>query len=321
MADAIPLDALVNIADYRLKERTAKGKEDPLRIIVAYGQASLIFAHNGSLQPCSNEEYILTSELERVNKFAKIYREDAPLLLHYTLADIMVDAAIFLRDTQGWYTVLWDGLRTMEAAEALAESRPDLVASGLLSSPGTSAHQRGMAIDSTHYTQTGIEVDMGGHFDHTDMEIVHRNYSGNRISDAAKRHRVIRECAYQRAALQHGLALAPLRKEYWDDRFPEYTADLWRVLESIGRCCGISVLFNADEQLIDSHHTLLLEAPRETWAYAHFAQAWEYVFSQHKEALVTLLGTAAPPPEHSIIYHGNYASVWNRDLPLHLRQI
>src|SRR5690606_22519693 len=105
-------------------------------------------------------------------------------LLHKTLADILVGAAMHLYKAHGWTTIVYDGLRTVEGAYNLhVLATDDDIKSGLLALPGYSAHNKGLAVDSMMLDGDGREVEMGGHFDHLDMSTNMRTYAGPLISD------------------------------------------------------------------------------------------------------------------------------------------
>jgi hypothetical protein len=173
---------------------------------------------------------------------------------------------------------------------------------GLLSTPGRSAHQRALAVDSMMFDKDGREVDMGGHFDHVNMTTNHRNYSGDAITPQAKQNRLLREQAMMRASLHHGTVIAPLREEFWDDRVPGSEKDLWRVMESICRCIGQP----APEVRADN--------------YTIFARQWENYLDKAK--LLATFGDFAlhaPTPER-ILYHENLKPIFDHELPAPMRQ-
>ncbi len=308
---------LRDMAKHRKKERIEVcGGEDPLRILVAYAQEEMVFdAETGAILKANRAAYAATPRERRVNKFGMAYRKNAPFLLHKTLADIVVGAAVHLHQTQGWTTMLYDGLRTVEGAYNLYRFAQDSdMASGLLSMPGQSAHNKGLAVDSMMMNDFGRDIDMGGHFDHLDMTTNSRLYSGDGISAAAKKHRIIREAAFLRSALTQGLLIAPLRTEFWDDRLPENRQDLWRVLDSAARCLGIDLLSPQDEMLRRTHRQAFKDT-WESWDYDMFLKRWDETFHGKKAQLRSVLGVASPPEEEKAeFYHGNYHPIYDRDL-------
>lgn len=292
-------DELCDMATWKQTERMhACGGHDPINIVAAYAQDELKYGDG-----------------EPVNRFGLSYRRDAKFYLHRTLADITVAAAIYLYQTQGWTTVLYDGLRTVEGAYNLyVHASEETMNSGLLSLPGTSAHNKGMAVDSMMIDAQGNEIDMCGHFDHPDMETNSRLYAGPKISEAAQMHRLIREAAFLRAALTQGLLIAPLRPEFWDDRLPENHEDLWRVLDSAARCLGLSLL-TADDEALRKKDRTAFKAKWENWSYGEFLWQWKKVFEGREHELQQVLGVTSPPAEEKFeFYHGNYHPLYDSEL-------
>lgn len=309
------LNGIIVLDAHRRGERMAACHGvDPLQCIVAYAQDSLVYdTQNRLAEETDPARYAALPDSGKVNIFGQAYASGTPLYMHHTLADIMVDMAIDLYQRYRWTTIVFDGLRTVDAAARMGNQRPDLVASGLLAAPGKSAHNKGMAVDSMMFDAEGREIGMGGHFDHTDMTTVHRLYQGPAISDAAKNHRILREQAVQRAALKNHRLIAPLRPEFWDDRFPENREDLWRVLESAARCIGISLL-SADDLNMLKEDRAAFGRNYEAWSYADFENRWAETFHGHEDALQETLGVISPPGESSVIYHGDYAPLYDADI-------
>ena len=315
-ASEVSPQLLVAMKDYLKSERMAAcNGQDPLRIMLAYAQEEWVYDENGRLKTAGQIEYLATPRAQRLNVFGLAYRRNAQFLLHRTLADIVVGAAIHLYNTQGWTTVLYDGLRTVEGAFKLYHFAIDKdIADGLLALPGQSAHNKGLAVDSMMMDADGKEVEMGGHFDHLDMATNMRTYAGNKISAAAKQHRLIREAAFLRSALTQGLLVAPLRSEFWDDRLPENREDLWRVLDSAARIMGITLLSEQDLSLRKSDRAAFAKT-WETWNYRDFLTKWEYCFRGREQALEATLGVTLPPAkERAEFYHGNVHPIYDRDL-------
>lgn len=307
---------LILLADWRRKERVRRcGGTDPLQCLVAYAQDSLIYRDGKLAEAKSRAQYDALHRDERLNKFGLAYRADAPLLTHRAFADILVETAIDLYLTQGWVFAVFDSLRTIEAGYlAYRNAHPDDRASGLLPPPGRSAHNRALAADSMCFTADGREVEMGGHFDHSDMVSNHRNYDGPLVSAAAQQNRLLRERALQRAALACGTLIAPLREEFWDDRMPGSPADLWRVLESIARCIGLR-----DARIEALKETLRDFTTREqaSAAYEIFTAAWQSILSPHAARLREILGADAPPPLANFTFHEWFNPLYDRDLRPH----
>ncbi len=314
-ARAVEPAELVDMADYRKAERMeACNGCDPIRIVLAYAQDELIYDGGDNPVPVSVAEYGVTPRERRLNKFGLAYRRAAKFYLHRTLADIVIGAAIRLYKTQGWTTVLYDGLRTMEGAYKLyCFASDDDIKNGLLALPGQSAHNKGLAVDSM-MEQNGRELDMGGHFDHLDMSTNIRTYNGARITEEAKKNRLIREAAFLYSAFTQGLLVAPLRNEFWDDRLPENREDLWRVLDSAARCLGITLL-SEDDEILRKANRPAFYAKWESWDYARFLAEWKKTFAGREATLSELLGVSHPPlTEKPEFYHGNYHPIYDRDL-------
>ena len=286
-----------------------------LQVLLAYAQDELVWSGNNPPITVSPEIYKATPRELRVNKFGLSYRRDAKFWLHKTLARIMAGAADYLHKTHGWTTVLYDGLRTVDGAYNLYLHAADSdMESGLLSLPGRSAHNKGMAVDSMMMDKNGREVDMGGHFDHLDMSSNGRDYTGDAITPAAVENRRIREAAFLRAAFAQGLLIAPLRNEFWDDRLPENREDLWRVLDSAARACGMSLLTPQDNALRKSDRAAFA-AKWERWDYADFLTHWHHFFKGHEAELMKNIGVLTPPREEKPeFYHGNYHPIYEEKL-------
>lgn len=303
----VALDALVMLRDYRREERLNAGGEDPLEIIVAYAQDTLLYDAQNRIYAADASRYAAAKDEDKVNKFHQAYRADAPLLLHRKLADIVVDAAIDLHRRHGFSLRVYDGLRTVEAAFLLYnnadptwlgyDANGEKTLPALLAAPGYSAHNRALAVDSSLVDAEGCEFER---FDHLDMNVNHRDYAGDAISARQKEARLIRERAFQRAALARGTLIAPLLAEYWDDRMPGEEADVWRVMASIRRCLSLG------------------PAESKAMQYDQFAQQWAQL---PQKQLAELFGEQAlqpPAPEH-ILYHEALNPIYDRDLPEAMR--
>ncbi len=309
-------DLLCDMRVHRKAERmSACGGNDPIRVLVAYAQDHLAYDDNGNVYAADDAVYAKLPREKRLNKFGLAYRHDAKLYLHKTLADIMVGAAIHLYNAHGWRTVIYDGLRTMEGAYKLYCYAPESdITNGLLALPGQSAHNKGLAVDSMMEDVSGREIEMGGHFDHLDMDSNSRVYTGYAISIDAKKNRLIREAAFLRSAFKQSLLVAPLRSEFWDDRLPENREDLWRVLDSAARCLGITLLTPDDIKLRKTDHKAFHQK-WESWKYSDFLAKWREVFKGRETELLQQFGIAMPPvQERTEFYHGNYQPIYDRRL-------
>lgn len=309
---------LVPVADWRRDERILRCHgNDPLHCLVAYAQDSLIYQNGRLVQAASREQYDALHRDEKLNKFGAAYRPDAPLLSHRYFADILVEAAIDLYLNHGWLLCVLDSLRSMEAGYlAYMNAHPDDRASKLLSAPGTSAHNRALAADCMCFHTDGREIDMGGHFDHSDMVTNHRNYQGAKVNAQQQQHRIWRESGFQRAALRCGTLIAPLREEFWDDRVPGSPADLWRVLESVARCLNIELHRDSRIVLLKDKLAPLTSPTQAAGAYALFATAWADLFAAHANLLHDILRADAntPPPLENFLFHEWLNPIYDRDL-------
>jgi len=165
------------------------------------------------------------------NIFGKIYADGARLWLHHDLARIVLLASLLCRRDCGAEFVLYDGLRTVEAQGAMAQSEivkanPQwLEPPRLLSPPGAGAHPRGMAIDIGLKDQTGGLIDMGTDFDYLAENSspaenpAHRDYP--HLTVAVRQNRAKLDQAMIKAAEMLNLPLYLLPQEWWDFRLPE----------------------------------------------------------------------------------------------------
>ena len=269
----------------------------------AYAQATLLYDAQmpGGLRSAPASEYASAPRTQKLNKFGAIYRADAKIWLHETLATITLEAG--KRAYAAFHTpmLICDGLRTVEAAYLAYQNATDEErAAGLLALPGESAHNKALAVDVEFPT-----LDFGTTFDDAQMELNHRNYNGHGISLAAKQNRLCLEAAFLGAAFHTGSLLAPLRREWWDFRLPEDRSDLWRVIESAARIIG--------------EPEIMARAPQLEFSdYAGFRACWKEMFSPHKVALNHALGCWLPPEqEKPEFYHGNYNPLYDAELRAH----
>lgn len=158
-----------------------------------------------------------------------LYRSDAKLWLHRDFAGIVTLAARRCFNEQGLIFVLKDGLRPVEAQEAMqntaiVRANPHWLAEGtrLLALPGKGGHPRGMAIDLIIAHPDGAALDMGTPFDHLTRDPrdnpAQRGYRG--LSAEAVRNRGLLEDFMMAAARDLNRPLLPLPAEWWDFRFP-----------------------------------------------------------------------------------------------------
>lgn len=166
---------------------------------------------------------------EAPNIFGKIYSDDAKLWLHRDMAKLICLAARICHEETGCTLVLYDGLRTKEAQEKIAQSKivkanPQwMVQPRLLSPPGEGAHPRAMAIDASLKDSNGDLVDMGTDFDYLahnqspKHNPAHREYE--RLEKQHKQNRKMLDSAIKSAAQKLGLRINLLDQEWWDFRF------------------------------------------------------------------------------------------------------
>ena len=151
-----------------------------------------------------------------------IYRKNAQLWLYRNLAEIVFQAAKICFEKHDLRFVLYDGLRTINAQEAMIKTQrvidnPHwLEEPRLLSPAGYGGHPRGMAIDIGLENTKGILLDMGCVFDHLDKE-AHRDYKHSQeIMDNRK---ILDDCMIS-AAQALNIPILPLPEEWWDFRLP-----------------------------------------------------------------------------------------------------
>lgn len=165
-----------------------------------------------------------------LNIFGAVYRPQARLWLHESLAQIVALAGLYLKE-QGFTLLLYDGLRTVEAQERMANSpiaraNPRWLQEPgrLLSPPGAGAHPRGMAIDMTIAKADGTPIDMGTPFDYLapdpspETNPAHRAYI--KMSEQIRANREILNNAVRRAAGELKIDINLLAEEWWDFRLP-----------------------------------------------------------------------------------------------------
>ncbi len=156
----------------------------------------------------------------------RIYKENARLYLHKTLANIVEKAALKAREHQ-CRLILYDGLRTTTAQKKMLETRAVkdnphwLQEPRLLSPPGAGAHPRGMAIDVSLETLDGQLLDMGTAFDFLSSDPspqanpAHREYNHG---ESIRKNRALLDSIMLGAANEENIDLMPLPQEWWDYR-------------------------------------------------------------------------------------------------------
>jgi D-alanyl-D-alanine dipeptidase len=157
-----------------------------------------------------------------------LYRPRAKLWLHEKLAEIVRYAARDCHSRHGFQLVLYDGLRTVDAQEAMLKTKRvqanlHWITQHLLSKPGSGGHPRGMAVD-IGLAKDGTLLDMGTPFDYLaedsspEKNPAHRDYKN--LSDDVKCNRVTLTDAMMNAAAKLNTPLLPLPQEWWDFRLP-----------------------------------------------------------------------------------------------------
>lgn len=157
----------------------------------------------------------------------RIYRENAKLWLHVSLANIVKTAATYCFENYNLRFILYDGLRTTDAQEAMMKTRRALdnphwlEKPRLLSSPGAGGHPRGMAIDIGLETLCGELINMGTAFDYLSEDPeenpAHRNFLH---SQSIMNNRKMLDNSMMQAAKSLNTPLLPLPEEWWDFRLP-----------------------------------------------------------------------------------------------------
>ncbi len=162
----------------------------------------------------------------------RIYSEDAKLWLYEDLAHVVCRAAQNCYEEHGLSFVLYDGLRTVEAQEAMmhtqrAKDNPHWMETPrLLSIPGGGGHPRGMAIDIGVETKDGKLINMGCPFDFladnssAEHNPAHREYNH---PEEIRKNRAILDDAMMNASADLGVEITPLTEEWWDFRLPQDT--------------------------------------------------------------------------------------------------
>ncbi len=157
----------------------------------------------------------------------RIYRKSAKLWLHTSLADIVKSAATYCFENHNLRFILYDGLRTTDAQEAMMKTRRALdnphwlEKPRLLSPPGAGGHPRAMAVDISLETLDGKLIDMGTAFDYLsenpEINPAHRAFQHNQD---VMNNRKILDDSMEQAAESMNTPLLLLPEEWWDFRLP-----------------------------------------------------------------------------------------------------
>jgi len=151
-----------------------------------------------------------------------IYKKNAKIWLFDDFAKIVLAAAKRSVDEYGFYFVLTDGLRTVDAQEHMLATRrtqenPQWVKSQMLSKPGFGGHPRGMAVDIILEDAMGRKLDMGTELD--DMSAASARDYADLPEDVLERRHILERLMCD-AAAEQDQPLLPLPGEWWDFRFP-----------------------------------------------------------------------------------------------------
>ncbi len=151
----------------------------------------------------------------------RIYKRDATLWLYKDLADIVKLASERCFQEHKIRFVVYDGLRTVEAQEAMMRTQRAIdnphwmEKPRMLSVPGGGGHPRGMAVDIGLEHPDGTLLNMGCLFDFMGAE-AHRDYPHDK--EVQNNRDILNRCMLAAAeALEQELFLLP--QEWWDFRF------------------------------------------------------------------------------------------------------
>ncbi|PCJ99441.1 MAG: D-Ala-D-Ala dipeptidase [Zetaproteobacteria bacterium] len=157
----------------------------------------------------------------------RIYRKDARLWLHTLLAEVVKNAAIHCFKNYNLHFILYDGLRTINAQDAMmnttrAKNNPHWTKEPrLLSRPGAGGHPRGMAIDIGLKHPNGTLTNMGTDFDYLSEDPkknpAHRTFPHDQ--DIINNRKIL-DVSMQQAANALNTPLLLLPEEWWDFRLP-----------------------------------------------------------------------------------------------------
>lgn len=160
----------------------------------------------------------------------QIYRTGAKLWLYRDLAKVILAASHKVYKATGGILVVYDGLRVVEAQEAMLKTKkvqanPQwLQEPRLLSPPGAGGHPRAMAVDVSIQGEDSKLLDMGTPFDFLSndpspaVNKAHRDYPH---SEHIQANRKILDDAMLGAANAAGVKLLALPQEWWDYRLPQ----------------------------------------------------------------------------------------------------
>ncbi|MCH2037602.1 MAG: hypothetical protein MK137_03305 [Rickettsiales bacterium] len=149
-----------------------------------------------------------------------LYKSDAAMLAHKSMADIILSATKYL--PAGYSLSLKDIFRSGDAQLGMSYCHDKYgkpYPTNLVSKPGQGAHPLGMAADIM-LKKDGVEVDAGTPFDYFDVDAVARNELpkssrlNTNITGSQKANQRLLETAMMRAALDHGRLLMPPEEKH-----------------------------------------------------------------------------------------------------------
>jgi D-alanyl-D-alanine dipeptidase len=173
------------------------------------------------------------------NHFKGLYSPHAQIMwAHIDFIPVPLLAAKIANHLYGWKFEFKDCLRPVEAQEKMTVYGYD---PSLVSTPGSGAHPRAMAIDICVYDKNGREVDMGTPFDHFTLNIddnpAARNYTkfegGLKRSQEVWDNRNKLEFCVRFAATALGKEILPIPQEWWDFRFEPDTFNQFKPLTEV----------------------------------------------------------------------------------------
>lgn len=160
------------------------------------------------------------------NHFKGLYSENAKIMwAHKDLAPVILLGSLIANRLYGWTFDLKDCLRPVEAQEKMAAYGYD---PSLVSTPGSGAHPRAMAIDICPINANGHYVDMGTPFDYFVDDPRKDNPAARAYTKFAGSAEQVANICTSRSWLETSMRIAatslqtrilPLPQEWWDFRF------------------------------------------------------------------------------------------------------
>lgn len=164
-----------------------------------------------------------------LNNFGFVYKKNIQVCLHKDLAKIVIEASKIAYKKYGWKLKIMDGLRTVEAQLNMLKTKkennwPD----DLVSSPGTGAHPRGMAVDILPIDAgTNEYIEMGSVYDEFNEKSsrTYENLPKTVLENRGKLNKIMRK-----AAKLNKIELVELSTEWWDFRLKEKVWGKYRAI-------------------------------------------------------------------------------------------